>query len=134
MNFGSETGTFGTVNGLAINSTEHFTVTYQPTDVLLTVVSGALAPSQSAFGVNTIPASNFAVVDLGISDDGRSSHMVFASGGSIHPTGVAELNTRSSVPDHGSTFVLLSIAFAACSLFRRHSRKSFGLNIKKDLL
>jgi len=40
MNFTSETGTFATVNGLPINSTEHFTITYQPTDVLLTVVPG----------------------------------------------------------------------------------------------
>ena len=48
MNFNSETGTFGTVNGLAINSAEHFTVTYQPTDVLLTAVSGAISPAQAS--------------------------------------------------------------------------------------
>jgi hypothetical protein len=47
MNFTSKTGTFSTVNGLAINSTEHFTITYEATDVLLTVVSGALAPASS---------------------------------------------------------------------------------------
>src|SRR5439155_22828455 len=41
MNFTSETGAFSTVNGTAINSSEHFKVTVQPTDVLLTVVSGA---------------------------------------------------------------------------------------------
>jgi hypothetical protein len=40
-NFNSESGKFAAVNGLAINSSEHFAVTYQPTDVLLTVVSGA---------------------------------------------------------------------------------------------
>jgi len=33
-------GTFATVNGLSINSGEHFTVTYHPTNVTLTVVSG----------------------------------------------------------------------------------------------
>ena len=43
LDFGSETGTFTTVKGLAINSSEHFAVTYQATDVLLTVVSGAAA-------------------------------------------------------------------------------------------
>src|SRR4029077_10271122 len=48
MNFTSETGTFGTVNGLSINGTEHFTLTYQPTDVLLTVVSGPVAPRHPA--------------------------------------------------------------------------------------
>jgi hypothetical protein len=30
------------VNGLSINGSEHYTITYQPTDVLLTVASGAL--------------------------------------------------------------------------------------------
>jgi hypothetical protein len=53
MNFNSETGTFGTVNGLAINSGEHFTVAYQPTDVLLTVVSGAMSPAQAAPDLST---------------------------------------------------------------------------------
>ena len=48
MNFSSETGTFSTVNGLAINSTEHFTITYQSTDVLLTVVSGPCPPPCTA--------------------------------------------------------------------------------------
>ncbi len=43
MNFTSETGTFATVTGLAINSSEHFTLTYEPTDVLLTVVPGPVS-------------------------------------------------------------------------------------------
>jgi hypothetical protein len=43
MNFTSETGTFATVNGLAIDNTRHFTITYQGTDVLLTVVPGPFA-------------------------------------------------------------------------------------------
>jgi len=34
------TGTFATVNGLSINSGEHFTIAYHPTNVTLTVVSG----------------------------------------------------------------------------------------------
>jgi len=33
-------GTFATVNGLSINSGEHFTIKYNPTNVTLTVVSG----------------------------------------------------------------------------------------------
>jgi hypothetical protein len=61
MNFTSESGQFSTVNGLAINSTEHFTITYQPTDVLLTVVSGPCCgpvstPAQLN-GVNTAAPS-----------------------------------------------------------------------------
>jgi hypothetical protein len=48
LNFSSETGTFAAVNGLTINGTEAYTITYQPTDVLLTVVStGAPATSDS---------------------------------------------------------------------------------------
>jgi hypothetical protein len=42
MNFNSKSGTFATVNGLGINMLEHFTITYQATDVLLTVVPGPL--------------------------------------------------------------------------------------------
>ena len=38
----SVSDTFATVNGLAINGSEHFTITYQAGDVVLTVVSGAL--------------------------------------------------------------------------------------------
>jgi hypothetical protein len=34
------TGTFTTVNGTAINASEHFTVTYNSQNVTLTVVSG----------------------------------------------------------------------------------------------
>jgi hypothetical protein len=45
LNFNSVTGTFTTVNGLTINSTEAYTITYQGTDVLLTVVSTAVAPA-----------------------------------------------------------------------------------------
>jgi hypothetical protein len=49
LNFNSETGKFATVSGLTINATEAYTVTYQPTDVLLTVVStgAAVSPSTS---------------------------------------------------------------------------------------
>jgi hypothetical protein len=38
---GMRTGTFSTVNGTSINSTEHFVVDYTPTAVTLKVVSGA---------------------------------------------------------------------------------------------
>ncbi|HEX4769410.1 MAG TPA: hypothetical protein VH351_01175, partial [Bryobacteraceae bacterium] len=52
MNFTSATGQFSKVNGLAINSTEHFTVTYQPTDVLLTVVAGAASSASQSSAIN----------------------------------------------------------------------------------
>ena len=38
-------GTFVTVTGLEINSGEHFTIAYNPTSVVLTVVSGAAKPA-----------------------------------------------------------------------------------------
>jgi hypothetical protein len=41
LNASSVTGTFTKVNGLSINSSEHFTVTYNGNDVILTVASGA---------------------------------------------------------------------------------------------
>jgi hypothetical protein len=39
---------FGTVNGLAINGTEHFAITYNPGSVVLKVVPGALTTSNTA--------------------------------------------------------------------------------------
>jgi hypothetical protein len=57
VNFGTDNGTtFTTVTGTTINSTEEYTVTYQPTDVLLTVV-------------NTPPAAHTAETQL-IAADG----------------------------------------------------------------
>ncbi len=108
MNFTSETGTFATVNGLAINGTEHFTITYQPTDVLLTVVSGAFSGAfptgQHAFNVGTISASSFTVVEHGFG-----------------PTVVAQLNGPATVPEKGFTFELLLMALFGCALFHWHS-------------
>jgi hypothetical protein len=50
VNFSSESGQFATVNGLAINGSEHFTVSYHADDVLLTVVSGAAPSALARFG------------------------------------------------------------------------------------
>jgi hypothetical protein len=41
LNAASVAGTFPTVNGLCISPSEHFAVTYDPADVMLTVLSGA---------------------------------------------------------------------------------------------
>jgi len=41
LNASSVTGTFSSVTGTSINGSEHFTVTYNGNDVILTVVSGA---------------------------------------------------------------------------------------------
>jgi hypothetical protein len=47
VNAGSRSGTFGHVNGLSINSSEHFSISYTGTGAILTVVAGA-APVQSS--------------------------------------------------------------------------------------
>jgi hypothetical protein len=49
----SVSGAFGTVDGLAINGSEHFTVTYNAGSVVLTVVSGALQTAAASDVVST---------------------------------------------------------------------------------
>lgn len=58
VGYGSETGEFATVNGLAINGSEHFALTYQGTDLLATVVSGAATSVASATPASAVSASN----------------------------------------------------------------------------
>jgi hypothetical protein len=88
LNFNSSTGTFGAVNGLAINSTEHFKITYPGTDVLLTVVSGA------ALAVPTVtPSLATGQIRLGSES--------FARGGSIRLLDSANLGSSA-----GSSFRL----------------------------
>jgi hypothetical protein len=74
MNFTSKSGTtFSTVNGLAINSSEHFTIAYQDTDVLLTVASGpAMLRNQRTSGtLRTLSApSIFGALAVAPSDAG----------------------------------------------------------------
>ena len=52
LNASSLTGTFSAVTGTAINGTEHFSVTYNANDVVLTVVSGA-SDTGSVAGAST---------------------------------------------------------------------------------
>ena len=70
VDFGSATGTFATVNGLAINGSEKFTLTYQPTDVLLTVVS--VAPIDRPPGIATPREGTMHVARLVATDDDAS--------------------------------------------------------------
>jgi len=78
VDYSSEAGQFATVNGLAINSSEHFSVAYQGTDVLLTVVSGA-APSS--------PRSLSSIATLGARTAGdmkfSGDHFALAAGTSL---------------------------------------------------
>lgn len=119
MNFTSETGTFATVNGLAINSSEHFAITYQPADVLLTVVSGAMSAAQPAFNFSGAQVSNFFVAGHSTSS-ARGAETFFARNGSNTPTIVTSLNTPSTVPDHGSTLLLMTSGLLGLTGYRRH--------------
>jgi hypothetical protein len=56
INFASHTNMFTTVNGTSISPTEHFNVSYNATDVVLTVASGASAPTRVALGSRSGPA------------------------------------------------------------------------------
>jgi len=50
MNFSSSSGTFSMVVGLPINGQEHFVLEYDPTDLTLDVVAGALSGPNSTAG------------------------------------------------------------------------------------
>jgi ribosomal protein L24E len=50
LNAGSLSGTFATVNGLSINGSEHFSISYNGTEAILTVVSGAATDVTASFG------------------------------------------------------------------------------------
>jgi hypothetical protein len=85
----SVTGTFATVNGLAINTNEHFTITYHAGgSVVLTVVGGPAPPSGSASSL----ASNTLVTRLipapvhpGSGVKGRYGLGVFGNKSMPHP-------------------------------------------------
>jgi hypothetical protein len=54
LNASSITGTFATINGTSINSSEHFTVTVNGTDVVLTVVAGPGTNTTTALFSNSL--------------------------------------------------------------------------------
>jgi hypothetical protein len=49
MNFNSENGEFATVDGLAINSREHFTIAYQATETSVARSLARRSPNGKAF-------------------------------------------------------------------------------------
>ena len=73
LNFGSATGKFTTVNGLAINSSEHFAVTYQATDVLLTVMSGPAGAKTAVIPPARVERSSSTWASSGLPSAGISS-------------------------------------------------------------
>src|SRR3984957_17277308 len=97
VDYTSESGQFATVNGLAINSSEHFTVTYQGADVLLTVVSGAAPSSLTRFGsIATLGSRQSSEMRIG------GDHFAFAAGAPLSE--LMDSNSRFSEKqpaDHG---------------------------------
>ena len=53
LNASSVGGTFATVTGTSINASEHFEVTYNGNEVLLTVVAGAASPAAGGMPLRT---------------------------------------------------------------------------------
>jgi hypothetical protein len=113
VNFNSETGTFTTVNGLGINSSEHFTIAYQGTDVLLTVVSGPLHQSAGRGGLQFpgsvrpnldsdvaafAPKSGFSAAKLGFTGAGKpaASSGTFHAAATLPQTNVGFLQSRQT--------------------------------------
>jgi len=116
VDYSSEAGQFATVNGLAINSSEHFSITYQGTDVLLTVVSGA-APSS--------PRSLSSIATLGARTAGdmkfSGDHFAFTAGTSLrnlmnsNSRALGEQPADRGMPNHSADPAnqVSSLAFAA---------------------
>jgi hypothetical protein len=91
LNFSSATGQFSTVNGLAINSTEHFTITYQPTDVLLSVVSGASSSAAQLTSSSRVRSG------FGGGEADRPGLQSYARNGLLTPRGSGSQIARDSV-------------------------------------
>ncbi len=85
LDAGSLTGTFATVTGTSINSSEHYVVSYTGTEVILTVASGAGAvPPNSPALISAARSSDplhLGVVaqNRSVGLDGASSHVTFSA-------------------------------------------------------
>jgi hypothetical protein len=85
LDAGSLTGTFSTITGTSINSSEHYVVSYTGTEVILTVVSGAgVVPASSPALISATRSSDplhLGVVaqNHSIGLDGASSHVTFSA-------------------------------------------------------
>ena len=68
MNFASKTGSFATVNGMHINSNEHFMVMYNMTNVTLDVVAGPSVGNSdlSSYGSPTPEPGTFLLLGSGL--------------------------------------------------------------------
>jgi hypothetical protein len=99
---GTESGTFATVNGLTINGSEAYTVTYQPTDVLLTVVSTP-APASLAAHISDTRLNGSA--DARLASALRDFNTAYAPGG--RPLSAVNALWAPRVSEHRRTMDLI---------------------------
>jgi len=99
---GTESGTFATVNGLTINGSEAYTVTYQPTDVLLTVVSTP-APASLAARISDTRLNGSA--DARLASALRDFNTAYAPGG--RPLSAVNALWAPRVSEHRRTMDLI---------------------------
>lgn len=103
LNASSITGTFATITGTSINSNEHFTVTVNGTDVVLTVVAGPGPATTTASFANSLrqhyshlapppltPVVRFGLAHAGSSATGRNlGAPIVTATGAANPAGRA---------------------------------------------
>jgi len=129
VGFNSESGQFSKVNGLAINNSEHFAISYQGTDVLLTAASGATASGAAASKSVTVPAATLRDASL---DKFRSSVLFQDRGAQSRGSliGGTTLTSRSPAigrPREGGKLSRANFQFSVPGLFARPSF-SMGVN------
>jgi hypothetical protein len=112
---------FATVNGLAINSSEHFNITYNAGSVVLTVASGALPASIPAFS-NTLAQLTHPALNSGSST--QSHYGLAVSGPSLArlPARVTATVPAASV----SRMAPISAAYVAGGRPGFHAMDQFG--------
>jgi hypothetical protein len=119
LNSSALSGTFAKVNGASINSNEHFAVSYNGKDVILTVASGA-ASSPAGAGVHPLyPGSGlnrFYRVD-------RPAIPVIASNRFLPSTAIA---TPRFAP---STIPAFRSGHSSAAFMPNHNRFGYGLNL-----
>jgi hypothetical protein len=129
MNFTSETGTFATVNGLAINSSEHFTITYQGTDVLLTVVPGPADPTPSP---TTVTSSTNVTSSRKIVESDLKSTSKKATGTVINVSDSGQLLSLLDAAAPGPGGKITIPASRSTSNWRNSSRMNTAGRLKAD--
>jgi outer membrane autotransporter protein len=112
---------FATVNGLAINTNEHFNITYNAGSVVLTVASGPLPASSPAFS-NTLAQLTHPALNSGSSAKGL--YRLAVSGPSL---GRLPASVTATVPAASVTRMApISPAYAAGRRLGFHAMDQFG--------